>query len=174
VLATVRYDALLCLLASELQKTYCAVSTRLGSRSLLLLLPLLLLLLLLLLQFVAVKHHWYWQFNFIFQRLEVAKPDDWHGYALYIEEDNYAAPDLLAVLGQMSDIAQNQCGPDKCGILNLGLKTQEAVSDSGAGFDRRGHVRAHRCGYPSCLPECQLSVVLRVLPFTCIKTSHLT
>ena len=30
---------------------------------------------------------------------------------------------------------------EKGGILNLGLKTQEAVSDSGAGFETRGHVR---------------------------------
>ena len=92
-------------------------------------------------QFVAVKHHWYWQFNFIFQRLEVTKPGSWDGHALYIEEDNYVAPDLLAVLAQMSSIAENQCGGEKCGILNLGLKTQEAVSDSGAGFETRGHVR---------------------------------
>ena len=90
-------------------------------------------------KFVAVKHHWFWQFNFLFQKLSVTQTG-WTGYALYIEEDNYVAPDLLTILAQMSDIAVNQCGPDKCGVLNLGLKTREAVSDTGAGFETRGHV----------------------------------
>jgi hypothetical protein len=110
-------------------------------------------------QFVAVKHHWYWQFNFIFQQLDVTKPGAWDGHALYIEEDNYVAPDLLAVLNQMSSIAENQCGGEKCGILNLGLKTQEAVSDSGAGFETRGHVR---CRYSIRATRGQLPRVLTV------------
>ena len=90
-------------------------------------------------KFVAVKHHWFWQFNFLFQKLRVASATDWTGYAFYMEEDHYAAPDTLSVLAQMVDIAQTQCGEEKCGLLNLGLKVQEAVSDDGSNFDSRGH-----------------------------------
>ena len=88
---------------------------------------------------MAVKHHWWWQFNFVFQRLEVAAEGKWTGDVLYIEEDNYVAPDILAVLAQMRSIATEQCGAEKCGMLNLGLKTQEAVSDNGAGWEHRGN-----------------------------------
>ena len=88
---------------------------------------------------MAVKHHWWWQFNFVFQRLEVAAEGKWTGDVLYIEEDNYVAPDILTVLAQMRSIATEQCGAEKCGVLNLGLKTQEAVSDNGAGWEHRGN-----------------------------------
>ena len=181
-------------------------------------------------KFVAVKHHWFWQFNFLFQKLKVAaavsvcnrptkahvlevgKPPktrnvrrmeiragsrnrpcmrvcmqgQWSGYALYLEEDNYVAPDILNVLaslhalharararvtlpfptlkardkafladifspvlqGQMGEVAKSQCGEEKCGLLNLGLKVKEAVSDNGAGFESRGH-QLHVAGWES-------------------------
>jgi hypothetical protein len=53
---------------------------------------------------------------------------------MYVEEDNYLAPDALAVLKQMIGLAKSarECGPDGSGcVLNLGLKRQEAVSDNG-------------------------------------------
>ena len=60
---------------------------------------------------VATKHHWFWQFNFVFQQLRVANKAAWTGYALYLEEDNFVAPDILIVLKQMIIIAHNQVPP---------------------------------------------------------------
>jgi hypothetical protein len=57
---------------------------------------------------VATKHHWFWQFNFVFQQLRVANKAAWTGYALYLEEDNFVAPDILIVLEQMIIITHNQ------------------------------------------------------------------
>eukprot|EP01049_Picozoa_sp_SAG25_P010858 SAG25_NODE_1240_length_3521_cov_61.836061_2_plen_94_part_00 len=57
---------------------------------------------------------------------------------LYIEEDNFVAPDILSVMEQMVDVAESRCG-EKCGVLDLGLKEREATNDNGAGW-------AHKAG----------------------------
>eukprot|EP01052_Picozoa_sp_SAG31_P015144 SAG31_NODE_965_length_10696_cov_10.487213_5_plen_350_part_00 len=88
-------------------------------------------------KFTAVKHHWWWQFNFVFSQLKVTTNEgSGHtGWVLYVEEDNYLAPDVMATLNQMIGLAESgqagACGAggEGCPLLNLGLKRQEAVSD---------------------------------------------
>ena len=52
--------------------------------------------------YTQTKHHWFWKMNTIFDKLNVTK--DYDGPFIFLEEDHYAAPDMLHMLKSMMDL----------------------------------------------------------------------
>ena len=48
----------------------------------------------------AIKHHWWWKINTIFDRLSVTR--NFTGFIILVEEDHFFSPDALVVAQHLS------------------------------------------------------------------------
>lgn len=64
----------------------------------------------------AIKHHWWWKINMVFDNLRVTQ--SYGGYVLFLEEDHYVAPDFVQVAAQLIGMKKD-CAD--CDFINLGM-----------------------------------------------------
>ncbi|RWS24636.1 Alpha-1:6-mannosyl-glycoprotein 2-beta-N-acetylglucosaminyltransferase-like protein [Leptotrombidium deliense] len=71
-------------------------------------------------RYTQTKHHWFWKINHIFDYLNVTNGHT--GFILFLEEDHYAAPDMLHVLHLMISNKLMLC--ETCDVFTLGSYTK--------------------------------------------------
>lgn len=65
----------------------------------------------------AIKHHWWWKVNTVFDRLY--ETQNYSGYVIFLEEDHIVAPDFIEVAKQLIGMRNSQC--TDCDFINLGM-----------------------------------------------------
>jgi hypothetical protein len=74
----------------------------------------------------AVKHHWWWKLNMVFDGMRATK--DFNGYVMFLEEDHYLSPDFLYMTEKLIALKEEKC--TDCDFINLGMYTAvKAVSN---------------------------------------------
>ncbi|XP_064382797.1 alpha-1,6-mannosyl-glycoprotein 2-beta-N-acetylglucosaminyltransferase-like [Halichondria panicea] len=64
----------------------------------------------------AIKHHWWWKVNTVFDHLRVTT--DFNGYVFFLEEDHYLSPDFVHVAKRLVALKREQC--QDCDLVNMG------------------------------------------------------
>jgi alpha-1,6-mannosyl-glycoprotein beta-1,2-N-acetylglucosaminyltransferase len=67
----------------------------------------------------AVKHHWWWKVNMVFDGMR--ETENFTGHVMFLEEDHYLSPDFLYMTEKLIALKEEQC--DDCDFVNLGMYT---------------------------------------------------
>lgn len=71
----------------------------------------------------AIKHHWWWKVNMVFDGLRVTQ--NYTGYVVFLEEDHYVSPDFIEVAHQLMKMKKEKC--HDCDFINLGMYNKAKV-----------------------------------------------
>lgn len=66
--------------------------------------------------FTAIKHHWWWKINTVFDHLTTTRK--FNGYVIFLEEDHFLSPDFIEVARKLINLASLRCAD--CDLINLG------------------------------------------------------
>ncbi|KAL5518054.1 hypothetical protein EMCRGX_G003725 [Ephydatia muelleri] len=77
--------------------------------------------------FTAIKHHWWWKINTVFDHLTTTST--YSGYIILLEEDHFLSPDFVDVTRKLISLVNLRCAD--CDLINLGTYSLGSYHDIG-------------------------------------------